>query len=115
MKIVILLTLLIKFISSFRMPSYVLPPKNKINICMTYSEEFFNKFTINTENSYVKPGYVMLFNVGETTEGIYTLHSDNFNSVLAFESSLDAHEFARNLVTNGFDQATVLHWTAILL
>eukprot|EP00966_Prymnesium_polylepis_P327786 7383623-Prymnesium_polylepis.1 len=56
--------------------------------------------------------WVMIFNAGQPTEGVYTQMQDGGSAVLAFECTDDANHYAQLLLERGFDLATPLHWSA---
>ena len=59
--------------------------------------------------------HVLVFNVGQPDEGVYTLQGKVASThaaayVLAFERTSDAEAFAKNLQGEGFDLATPMCW-----
>lgn len=59
--------------------------------------------------------WVLIFNAGQGNEGVYTLNpfeGGHAASVLCFESSDDADQFAHRLVGEGFDRPTPFIWDA---
>merc|ERR1719240_471790 len=62
----------------------------------------------------LKAAWVLIFNLGRQTEGIYTLQGgrarSNSAAVLAFEGMYDVDRYARLLQAEGFDLATPIRW-----
>ena len=57
--------------------------------------------------------WVLVFNIGTSEEGVYTLKVDEGRAhVLAFERDDDADRYAALLQAEGFDLATPYHWDA---
>lgn len=62
--------------------------------------------------------WVLIFNAGHHNEGVYTLQGPGEStsaSVLAFECTEEAEQYAQLLLAKGFDLATPLRWGAIKL
>jgi hypothetical protein len=61
----------------------------------------------------LKAAFVLIFNPGQTDEGVYTLQGRATSAsayVLAFERTEDGSRFAELLRAEGFDQATLVPW-----
>lgn len=79
-----------------------------------YSSKGLRHFPV---EKITEAGWVLIFNSDTTSEGVYTIQdrSVEITSVLAFESSDDAHRFAVHLFESGFEMATPIRWSAYYL
>merc|ERR1712110_583064 len=61
----------------------------------------------------LEAAWVLIFNVGQRDEGVYTQTQHNQGtSVLAFECTDDAHRFAQFLLSKDYYLATPIYWSA---
>jgi len=71
-----------------------------------------------SRNQALNSVYVLIFNPGQTDEGVYTLQGKSMRAgayVLAFEQDDDAHRFSELLQAEGFSGAVPLRWDKMQL
>merc|ERR550514_1098383 len=92
-------------------------PPTDPNADMEWSTSPFESYQPSYQPSYHPSAdegpaaWVMVFNVGEQDEGVYTQTQERGEVLLAFECTDDAHAFSELLHEKGFDRCTPLHWT----